>query len=71
MTPVPDADGDALFDAREESLGTDTLEADTDGDGFDDGQEVMLMGTDPLDPLDPALPAKERKRRRGPEERGR
>jgi hypothetical protein len=26
---------------------------DTDGDGFDDDQEVILMGTDPLDPHDP------------------
>ncbi len=23
------------------------------GDGFDDGEEVLVMGTDPLDPLDP------------------
>jgi hypothetical protein len=50
---VPDMDGDALIDVAEASIGTDTLNADTDGDGFDDGQEVLLMGTDPLDPLDP------------------
>jgi hypothetical protein len=27
--------------------------ADTDDDGFDDGEEVLALGTDPLDPLDP------------------
>jgi hypothetical protein len=27
---------------------------DSDGDGYGDGTEVLLMGTDPLDPLDPA-----------------
>jgi hypothetical protein len=46
-------DGDALLDVEEASIGTDALNPDTDGDGFDDGQEVLLMGTDPLDPLDP------------------
>jgi hypothetical protein len=50
---VPDMDGDALLDVEEAALGTDALNPDTDGDGFDDGQEVLLMGTDPLDPLDP------------------
>ena len=50
---VPDMDGDALLDVEEESIGTDALNPDTDGDGFDDGEEVLLMGTDPLDPLDP------------------
>jgi len=50
---VPDMDGDALLDVDEASIGTDALDSDTDGDGFDDGQEVLLMGTDPLDPLDP------------------
>ena len=50
---VPDMDGDALLDVEEASIGTDALNPDTDGDGFDDGQEVLLMGTDPLDPLDP------------------
>ena len=37
----------------ENDTGTDPLNADTDGDGFTDGQEVLLMGTDPLDPLEP------------------
>jgi hypothetical protein len=50
---VPDMDGDALLDIEEATIGTDALNPDTDGDGFDDGQEVILMGTDPLDPLDP------------------
>jgi hypothetical protein len=50
---VPDMDGDALLDVEEAAIGTNALNPDTDGDGFDDGQEVLLMGTDPLDPLDP------------------
>jgi hypothetical protein len=50
---VPDMDGDDLADIDEEIIGTNTLDPDTDGDGFDDGEEVHLMGTDPLDPLDP------------------
>jgi hypothetical protein len=50
---VPDMDGDALLDVEEAAIGTDALNPDTDGDGYDDGQEVLVMGTDPLDPLDP------------------
>jgi hypothetical protein len=50
---VPDMDGDALLDVDEAASGTDPHNPDTDGDGFDDGQEVLQMGTDPLDPLDP------------------
>jgi len=50
---VPDMDGDALLDVDEAAIGTDALNPDTDGDGFDDGEEVLVMGTDPLDPLDP------------------
>jgi hypothetical protein len=50
---VPDMDGDALLDVEEAAIGTNALNPDTDGDGFDDGEEVLLMGTDPLDPLDP------------------
>jgi hypothetical protein len=50
---VPDMDGDALLDVEEEAIGTNALSPDTDGDGFDDGEEVLLMETDPLDPLDP------------------
>jgi hypothetical protein len=36
-------------DSRFDSLGTDPLDADTDGDGWDDGPEVNVYGTDPLD----------------------
>jgi hypothetical protein len=50
---VPDMDGDKLLDVEEATIGTDALNADTDGDGFDGGEEVLVMGTDPLDPLDP------------------
>jgi len=50
---VPDMDGDALLDVEEAAIGTDALNPDTDGDGFDGGEEVLVMGTDPLDPLDP------------------
>jgi hypothetical protein len=50
---VPDMDGDALLDVEEAAIGTNALNPDTDGDGYEDGQEVLLMGTDPLDPLDP------------------
>jgi hypothetical protein len=50
---VPDMDGDALLDVEEAAIGTDALNPDSDGDGFDDGEEVLVMGTDPLDPLDP------------------
>jgi len=51
---VPDMDGDGLLDIDEEAIGTDALLWDTDGDGFGDGEEVYVMGTDPLDALDPA-----------------
>jgi hypothetical protein len=60
---VPDMDGDALLDVEEATIGTDALNPDTDGDGFEDGQEVILMGTDPLNPLDPAPVRKKRGRR--------
>jgi hypothetical protein len=50
---VPDMDGDVLLDVEEATIGTDPLNPDTDGDGFDDGEEVLVLGTDPLDPLDP------------------
>jgi hypothetical protein len=50
---VPDMDGDALLDVEEAAIGTDALNPDTDGDGYDDGEEVLDLGTDPLDPLDP------------------
>jgi len=50
---VPDMDGDRLLDIEELAIGTNGLNRDTDKDGFDDDQEVLLMGTDPLDPRDP------------------
>jgi len=50
---VPDMDGDSLLDVEEETIGTHALRFDSDGDGFGDGEEVLVMGTDPLDPLDP------------------
>jgi hypothetical protein len=53
LRTVPDMDGDNLLDVEEEAIGTHPLRSDTDGDGFDDGEEVLVMGTDPLDPLDP------------------
>ena len=53
MRTVPDMDGDGLLDVEEAIIGTDALNSDTDRDGFDDGEEVLELGTDPLDPLDP------------------
>jgi hypothetical protein len=44
-----DTDGDGLFDAEEERLGTDPTADDTDGDGYRDGDELD-EGSDPLDP---------------------
>ena len=42
-----DDDNDSLSDEEELLLGTMVLNPDTDGDGFDDGTEV-LAGSDPL-----------------------
>ncbi len=50
--PTPwntDSDGDGLFDAEEDLLGTDMNNPDTDGDNLSDGDEVAF-GTDPLVP---------------------
>ena len=44
-----DSDGDGLPDKMEEGLGTEPLEADTDGDGYADGAEV-LAGYNPKGP---------------------
>ncbi|MBW2494873.1 MAG: hypothetical protein JRE43_08975, partial [Deltaproteobacteria bacterium] len=57
-----DLDGDDLIDIEEERVGTNALHPDTDGDGFGDGEEVLLMRTDPLNALDPA-PVRQHKRR--------
>jgi uncharacterized protein (TIGR03382 family) len=43
-----DADLDGTFDVNE----TDPNDADTDDGGVNDGDEVLLDGTDPLDPSD-------------------
>ena len=43
-----DEDGDGLSNAQEDSLGTDRLVADTDGDGVTDGDEVNTYSTNPL-----------------------
>jgi hypothetical protein len=58
-------DGDGLLDLDEESAGTNAFFRDSDGDGYDDGMEVLTLGTDPLDALDPApAPVGEKERRR-------
>jgi Bacterial TSP3 repeat len=51
---VPDMDGDKLLDTDEVALGTNAMNPDTDGDGFGDGEEVLILSTDPLDAGDPA-----------------
>lgn len=46
-SPLPDGDGDTIPDAEERSYRTDPHNADTDGDGYTDGEEI-LSGWDPL-----------------------
>jgi len=53
--------GDALLDLDEAAIETEALNPDT-GDGYEDGQEVLVMGTDPLNAKDPK-PIRARKRR--------
>ncbi len=48
--PNLDTDGDGLIDTDEAVYGTDPTIADTDFDGYSDGDEVLIYGTDPLDP---------------------
>ncbi len=43
-----DSDKDGLDDVREKELGTDPYNADTDGDGLSDGDEVIIWKTNPL-----------------------
>lgn len=45
-----DNDNDGLLDSKEKELGTDPWNADTDGDGLKDGEEVDTLKTDPLKP---------------------
>lgn len=45
-----DSDGDSLDDEREEGLGTDPENWDSDGDELSDGDEVIIWKTDPLNP---------------------
>jgi hypothetical protein len=61
---VPDMDGDGLLDLEEATRGTNALNPDTDGDGFTDGNEVLVLRTDPLDAGDPAPKEKPKKRGR-------
>jgi len=48
-----DRDGDGLSDREEAILGTNPLDKNTDGDSYDDGDEVFLTFTDPV-VFDPA-----------------
>jgi hypothetical protein len=43
-----DQDGDNALDARELELGLDPYNADTDGDGIADGDELDIYATDPF-----------------------
>ncbi|MBI4457462.1 sulfatase-like hydrolase/transferase [Candidatus Uhrbacteria bacterium] len=49
MDDITDSDHDGLSDLREAGIGTDPAKADSDGDGFDDGDEV-LHGFNPRGP---------------------
>jgi len=46
VVPAPDIDGDSLSAAEEILYGTDSVNRDSDGDGFADGSEI-LNGYDP------------------------
>jgi len=46
-------DGDGLLDMEEAVYGTNPLSRDTDWDGHTDGDEVLVLYSDPLDAQDP------------------
>lgn len=48
ISPIADTDEDGLSDIRERELGTDPTNPDTDGDGYNDGEEVA-NGYSPLE----------------------
>jgi hypothetical protein len=48
LSGIIDSDSDGLSDLLEQSMETDPNKTDTDSDGFTDGEEISLMGTDPL-----------------------
>ncbi|NHN40236.1 CAP domain-containing protein [Halorubellus sp. JP-L1] len=45
-----DRDRDGLSDDQERLISTDPNDVDTDGDGLNDGTEVLIESTDPLNP---------------------
>ncbi|MFN6378662.1 MAG: tandem-95 repeat protein, partial [Flavobacteriales bacterium] len=51
-----DCDNDGITNVDEEPIGTDPTNADTDGDGLNDGDEVN-GNSDPLNPCDPNVGA--------------
>jgi hypothetical protein len=48
--PDEDDDVDLLTNQQEAEAGTDPLNADSDNDGVNDSNEVLVYGTDPLNP---------------------
>jgi thrombospondin type 3 repeat protein len=47
LAPSADEDRDGLLNGQEKTLGTDPLNADSDGDGLKDGDEVQRYKSDP------------------------
>jgi len=45
---MKDSDNDGLSDALEIRYGTNPFNANTDGDGYSDGEEILDLGTNPL-----------------------